>query len=578
MAIEIFKLFGSILIDNEKANESIKKTDEKAEGLGTKLLKGIGTAAKWGAGIAVAAGTGAVALAKVALSAADTASEIDRLSQTTGMTTDEFQRWDGVMKKYGYSMEQASGDLAALGEKAMDAAAGAGEGAELFGKLGVVVTDNQGKLRSQQDIFNDTITALQGMENITERNAIASALLSTTGEELVPILNMTNEELEEMKSQSNVIDEEQINQAREFKNSWENIKNTFQGLITEIGISVMPTIQVLFDFINDNMPIIQSIFDGVFKAIEWGVTLVGGYLNEFFTFLTNALNDSGITWELVWTKCQNIFNTYMEYIKFLWDSLGQPVFELIVDMIGWVKDIFMEYWPMISDFFKQFVDDAKKLWENNLKPMLTAIGDFIKNILSPAFEFVFKNIISPIVGACFKGIIDLWNNSLKPIFQGICDFLTGVFTGNWRKAFQGISDIVGGIFGGMVSLVKTPINAIIGIINKFIGGLNKLKIPEWIPGIGGMGVNIPQIPMLAKGTNYFKGGMAIVGEQGPELVTMPKGSKVTPADKTADILGQGSTFIIQSVLDGRVIAETIATYSDLVNGKRLNLSSRGVLV
>ena len=468
MAIEIFKLFGSILIDNEKANESIKKTDEKAEGLGTKLLKGIGTAAKWGAGIAVAAGTGAVALAKVALSAADTASEIDRLSQTTGMTTDEFQRWDGVMKKYGYSMEQASGDLAALGEKAMDAAAGAGEGAELFGKLGVVVTDNQGKLRSQQDIFNDTITALQGMENVTERNAIASALLSTTGEELVPILNMTNEELEEMKSQSNVIDEEQINQAREFKNSWENIKNTFQGLITEIGISVMPTIQVLFDFINDNMPIIQAVFDGVFKAIEWGVTLVGGYLNEFFTFLTNALDNSGITWELVWTKCQNIFSAYMECIKSLWDSLGQPVFELIVDMVGWVKDIFMEYWPMISDFFKQFVYDVKILWENNLKPMFDAIGNFIKNILAPAFEFVFKNIISPIVGACFKGIIDLWNNSLKPIFQGICDFLTGVFTGNWRKAFQGISDIVGGIFGGMVSLVKTPINAISDPIKGYL--------------------------------------------------------------------------------------------------------------
>lgn len=300
MAVEIFKLFGSILIDNDKANESITKTDEKAQGLGSKLLKGIGTAAKWGAGIAVAAGTGAVALTKVALSAADTAGEIDRLSQTTGMTTDEFQRWDGVMKKYGYSMEQASGDLAALGEKAMDAAAGAGEGAELFGKLGVVVTDNEGKLRSQQDIFNDTITALQGMENVTERNAIASALLSTTGEELVPILNMTNEELEKMKNQSNIIDEEQIAQAREFKNSWESIKSTFKGVITQIGISVMPTIQILFDFINANMPLIQAVFNGVFTAIEWGVTLVGGYLNEFFTFLTNSLNNSGVSWELVW--------------------------------------------------------------------------------------------------------------------------------------------------------------------------------------------------------------------------------------------------------------------------------------
>ena len=129
--------------------------------------------------------------------------EVANVSETTGMAIDAYQEWDYILKDLDYSMEQASGDLAALGEKAMDAAAGAGEGAELFGKLGVEVTDTSGVLKSQQQIFEETIIALQEMSDETERNAIASALLSTTGEKLAPILEMTADEVEALKQEAN---------------------------------------------------------------------------------------------------------------------------------------------------------------------------------------------------------------------------------------------------------------------------------------------------------------------------------------------------------------------------------------
>ena len=239
---------------------------------------------------------------------------------------------------------------------------------------------------------------------------------------------------------------------------------------------------------------------------------------------------------------------------------------------------------MISEFFGTFVSDCKSLWENNLKPMFDAIGNFIKTVLAPAFEFVFKNIISPIVGACFKGIIDLWNNSLKPVLAGIIDFLTGVFSGNFTQAFKGIVTSVSGIFKGLISVVKAPLNAVIGLVNKFIGGLNKLQVPDWVPGIGGKGINIPNIPMLAKGTDYFSGSaygnLAIVGEKGPELVNLPTGSKVNTAKETESLLAgsNGGTFIFQSILNDKVIAETIASASDIVNGKRFNLAERGLVL
>src|SRR5690606_41788047 len=95
--------------------------------------------------------------------------------------------------------------------------------------------------------------------------------------------------------------------------------------------------------------------------------------------------------------------------------------------------------------------------------------------------------------------------------------------------WQGIVDIFSGVFNGIVAIAKAPINAIITGINAFIRGLNKIKIPDWVPGVGGKGINIPTIPHLATGGTIFGSGIAIVGEAGPELLQKSGSTvKVTP--------------------------------------------------
>ena len=87
-----------------------------------------------------------------------------------------------------------------------------------------------------------------------------------------------------------------------------------------------------------------------------------------------------------------------------------------------------------------------------------------------------------------------------------------------------------------------------------------------------------------KGSNYTLGGLTLVGEQGPELVNMPRGASVTPAHKTEQMLSKTSnvpqqvSIVVQTTLDGKVLAETVTPYTDIVSGSRLNLSKRGVLV
>jgi phage-related protein len=164
-------------------------------------------------------------------------------------------------------------------------------------------------------------------------------------------------------------------------------------------------------------------------------------------------------------------------------------------------------------------------WEQNLKPCFEAIVSFIEKIIVPVvrwladvFEEVFNNFIGPAVDTAFQFIKDLWNGTLKPVFTGITDFLTGVFTGNWKKAFQGLINIVKGVFSGLTSVVKAPINQVINIVNSFIKGLNKLKIPDWVPVVGGKGINIPTIPKLEKGGILKKGQMGFLEGSGDEAV------------------------------------------------------------
>ncbi len=79
------------------------------------------------------------------------------------------------------------------------------------------------------------------------------------------------------------------------------------------------------------------------------------------------------------------------------------------------------------------------------------------------------------------------------MFQGIVDFIGGVFTGDWSRVWDGVVGIFDGIFGGIVAIAKAPINLVIGFVNKLIGALNTIQIPDWVPLIGGKGINLPWI-------------------------------------------------------------------------------------
>lgn len=266
--MNIFKLFGSIFVENDKANKSISETDSKAESLGKKFLGGAKTVAKFGAAVGTMAVGAGAAMFNLAKNMGETSAEILKFSKVSGMSTKKYQEWDKVMKKFGFTMEDASGDMAALAEKALDASMGVGESAELFEKLGIVVTDTQGTLKTQGQIFDEVVTSLQGMSNTTERNAIASALLGTTGEELIPVLSMTADELNKVKDSANIISQDDLEKSVEFKERVDAMAGRVKVFGENIALKAMPFLTDMMDMLEDNGPALERLFTAVLEAVE----------------------------------------------------------------------------------------------------------------------------------------------------------------------------------------------------------------------------------------------------------------------------------------------------------------------
>lgn len=228
----------------------------------------------------------------------------------------------------------------------------------------------------------------------------------------------------------------------------------------------------------------------------------------------------------------NVLNGFFSLLKGIWDG----VYQVLNGVIDFIQGIFTGNWEQAWSGVQQIVSGV---W-SYITGLITGACDLIEGILlgldswlQGVFKTDWTEIFGPglgdIINAFMRNVENTWN-AIKQIFQGVIDFVKGVFTGNWKQAWQGVVNIFGGLFNSLINMVKAPLNGIIGLlngavgaINSLIGGLNSISftMPKWLGG-GHFGLSIPyipSIPYLAKG-GILSQGSAIVGEAGPELLTM----------------------------------------------------------
>ena len=295
--MELFKLFGSILIQDEEAVKNLNKVRKEAKDV-DKALNELGTMAKnAGKAIAVGIGAGAAAIGGLVLKTTESLDRIDKLSQKIGMSRKAFQEWDYVLGQNGISIDVMQGGFKAMTNAVDDLFNGSSKMTESFGKLGLSADDLRGKTRDE--IFDVVIRELQGMPDTVERAAIANDLLGRSATELAPLLNQTAESTQELKDRASdlglVMSDETVDAGVVFGDTLDDVKATLGAAAIQIGSEFIPKLQQLLDWVMSKMPQIQQFFSVAFNAIgavltwvadniRWLIPLLAAMLSGFVAF------------------------------------------------------------------------------------------------------------------------------------------------------------------------------------------------------------------------------------------------------------------------------------------------------
>lgn len=308
-----------------------------------------------------------------------------------------------------------------------------------------------------------------------------------------------------------------------------NIATIVQKVFLNIVAPIIDTVgKIIMDFVGDVLKPLWNTWENVFQSIM-------GLLSDFLKFATP------------------IFSTIL-------DILG-PIFKLALTLLRGVFD-------MVFAAIRGIIERADKtICErvNNIREFFRNLGEWMEG----TFGFKWKNVFETVKNAvkAFRDYVGPIINSLEVIFLGLTNFISGVFSGNWRRAWFGVRQIFESIVSGLSHIFKAPLNFMIDGINKFLSGIGKIKIPDWVPGVGGKGFSIPRIPRLAKGGIVSASTIANIGEAGTEAV-IPLQRNTQGLDMIAEKIserlslsqndGTGATYVIKLVLDdGRVITKMV---------------------
>lgn len=396
------------------------------------------------------------------------------------------------------------------------------------------------------------------------------------------------------------------------------------------------TFDALSQSVTDTFDKLNSVYDQYFKpfvdSITQGISdILGTFLDAYNTYLSPYLDYISDKFSSVWKEhiqpaldgAIELLGKVFENLKALWETALVPCIEWIINNImpvlgpiaGEVGDLVLDLLAVFGDVAKGIIDilsgfidfctgvftnDFSKCWQGieeilqGFKTIATSIFDFAKKyIFQPFIDYV-KGIfqtdwsqsfgtLGTVLNTFLESVKRIWGDA-KTIFNGIITFIKGTFHGNWKQAWSGIKDIFKGIFDSLVTLAKTPLNAVIDIINNLMHKLNSglsaienafsfsYDFTNPITGTrhyGHYGMSLPRVPTiphLASG-GYVKPNtpqLAMIGDN------LHQGEVVAPEDKLKKMaieaaLAAGGTGVSKAELEAIINRAVMRIVAALAN-------------
>lgn len=500
-----------------KSNAALAKVGAEAQQLADKTGK-LSSQTKL---FSAAAGGALTAAAGLAVSAGLAADDLNTLAKQSGFSTEQLQIWQYGADRVDVSMETI---VAAATKLKKNMVSTSSDVSAAWERLGVSVVDSNGALRDSTDVFDETVAALSQIENETERDTLAMTLFGKSADELAGLVDDGGQAFreygEEAQAAGLILSQDALDSANEFNDAVDKLKaqtaGTFAGLGTEIATMLIPFMEDLGATTEDVLAWIRGLDEGQLKLIGTillvvaaispllsGISKTASMVNTVTTVVIPGLSSAfGFLTGTVLPGVSTGFSTMAQFV------LANPVVLLIAGIVALVAFI------------------AAK--GDEIQALLQRVDNFLQGIFARDWTQTFGPVLGGALNLFFSTLKGIWDRVYQ-LLNGVIDFVRGVFTGDWQRAWQGVTDIFGSIFSGLTGLISGPIDAVVSIINGAIGVVDSLL--SKLSAASSASVSVPRVkkysnlPMMASG-GVLSQGSAIVGEAGPELLTMAGGRAV----------------------------------------------------
>ena len=400
----------------------------------------------------------------------------------------------------------------------------------IFGPLGGVI----GKVLPIVGVITTIITVIQLVKNHLEE--IRGFIQKTFGDGALAVFDKIVAVITNIGNTiRNVFSDGNIGEAR----------NKIQEIFGDKGVKVFDTlvnilgmvrgaVANVIQFVTDNVvPVAEKVLQVIITSVIPGiVSFMQASAPTIMSIIQSVVGFVGEVIPIIADFIAGLMPVISEIITFL----QTYVLPIVGEVFNFIAGVVL---PAISSAIQAILPVVISVLQTLLPAIQTALTT-IWNIVAPIIQGILQVVqaVMPVILSVVKSVIDSVGGIIKNLMKilgGIIDFVTGVFTGNWSKAWEGIKNIFKGIVGGLGEIIKAPLRVVVSAVNTVIGGLNKLKIPDWVPPpFGGKGINIPKIPEFAKGTVRTPDTF-IAGENGPELITGAANRSVFTAAQTGQI-------------------------------------------
>ena len=446
----LFDLQAIIRLDSDQFENGVKQAEKSGSSLATSLKSGLATAAKVGAAAigAVTAASGALytGITAAAGSVAAYGDNIDKMSQKMGMSAEAYQEWDAVMQHSGTSIESLQAGMKTLANAVEN-------GNDAFNRLGI--SQEEIAKMSNEELFSATITALQNVENETERTYLAGQLLGRGATELGALLNTSAEDTQAMKDRvhelGGVMSDEAVKASARYQDSLQDMKTSFSGLKNNL--------------IGDFLPGLSTVMDGIASLVtgENGAqSTISSGISQMLETMNSSLPrffDAGK--EVVEAIFQAVIRNLPQMV-----SGGIEILMSIVDgIVNNIDEIIDSTIEVIDAVIDGLTNNLPKLVEGGVKLTIALAVGLIKAI--PKLLAAVPRIIDAVV----IGIA----NSLAPVVQAGRDFVEKVKDGFMEKvnaAKEWGKDLISNFIDGLLAKwnkLKNTVSDIAGSIADFIG-------------------------------------------------------------------------------------------------------------